>query len=151
VVSENLDEIDRGGLKRRQFEKYPSLIKAIQTHGLGIHGAFIFGLEHDTCETPDLISAFIINNCLYDAQITLLTPLPGTRLRQKLADQHRLLDNKWENYTFGDVNIIHPNMTKDQLEEGLVEIYKKINSPEAYQKKMEYFKQIQKDLLKKTQ
>lgn len=150
VNAQNLEGIDRGGLKRRQFDNYPSIIHTIQSHGLAVHGAFILGLDHDTVDTSNAISEFIINNRLSEAQITLLTPLPGTRLRQKLADQNRLLNNKWENFTFCDVNIIHPNMTKEQLEEGIVAIYQKINTPEVYKAKIEYFKQIQIALLKKS-
>jgi hypothetical protein len=37
-------------------------------------------------------------------QVTVLTPLPGTRLRQRLLEADRIITSNWKRYTFVDVN-----------------------------------------------
>jgi len=149
VDEQGLLSIDRHGWKLRQLKNYSKYIHKIQSYGVGVHGAFIVGLDSDDHFIFDKISNFIIENNMYDSQITICTPLPGTRLREKLANGNRLLPTKWENYTIADVNFIHPKLSKEDIEKGLIYMYRKINSKEVFIKKMAYFKEIQKKLLKK--
>lgn len=146
----NMQTIDRYGWKFRNLSMYPEYIKKIQSYGIGVHGAFIIGLPHDDKSIFKGISDFIIENHLYDAQITISTPLPGTRLREQLVKEGRVLPTKWEDYTFIDVNYVHNKLTKDELENGLIEIYRRINCKDAYYNKMNHFKLIKKELFKEN-
>ncbi|MGA1839987.1 MAG: B12-binding domain-containing radical SAM protein [bacterium] len=147
ISEEGLKTINRNGWKFRQLKYYSSFIKKIQSYGIGVMGAFIIGLDSDDASIFTKISNFIIENNLYDAQISVLTPLPGTRLRARLEKEGRLLRTNWENFSVFDVNFIHPKLTKHELEKGLCEIYKNINSKEVYLKRMRYHKEILKELM----
>lgn len=149
LFEQNLKEIDKQGWKHKQLKKYSEYIKKIQSYGMGIMGAFIVGLENDEFSVFKKTEDFILNNYLADAQIAILTPLPGTRLRKRLEREKRILPTQWDNYTFWDVNFIHKTLTKRQLENGLFEIYKNLNNERVYLRKARHFKEIQKNLIKK--
>ena len=112
-------------------------------------GAFIIGLDNNDTNTFERIIDFVIDNNLYDAQISILTPLPGTRIRDRLEKEGRLLPINWENHTLFNVNFVHPRLTKEELENGLLKIYKSINNEEVFRKKLHYFKEVNKDLIRK--
>lgn len=148
VNKKALKKIDRNEWKAKHFNKYPQYIEKIQSMGIGVQGAFMIGNDSDDKTIFKKTSDFVINNNLFEAQITISTPLPGTRLRSRLEKEGRLLDTKWENYTFGDVNYIPKNMSIEELQNGFIEIYRNIDNETGYLKKMVYFKGIQKKLIK---
>jgi radical SAM superfamily enzyme YgiQ (UPF0313 family) len=150
VSESSLHGIDKRNWKLSQLSHYSSFVDNIQSRGIGVLGAFMFGFDNDTMETPEAISKFIIENNLYDSQVTLLTPLPGTKLRERLVKENRLLPTKWSNYTFFDVNFVHPVLKKEELENGLLTIYRTISKKEVYLKKMTYFKEKKKKFYIKT-
>jgi len=135
-------KIDKHGWKQNRIEKYPEIIKKIQSHGIGVLGAFIIGLDDDDVSVIDDISNFIINNRLYAAQITALTPLPGTRLRERLLEEGRILSSDWGHYTLTDVNFMPRKMKPEELQSGLMEIYKRVYSKETRMAVAKHFKDI---------
>ncbi|MCP4753741.1 MAG: B12-binding domain-containing radical SAM protein [Proteobacteria bacterium] len=149
ISEAGLKNIDSRGWKHRQLKNYPAAIEKIQSYGIGVMGAFMVGLDSDDSSVFEKTSSFIIDNKLYEAQITISTPLPHTRLRERLEKENRLLPVKWEDYTLCDVTFIHPTLSKEELENGLLEIYKRINTDEVYEKKIQHFTEIYKDLQKR--
>jgi radical SAM superfamily enzyme YgiQ (UPF0313 family) len=151
---ESLDEqgllnIDRANWKMKKRKYYAEYINKIQSYGIGVMGSFIIGLENDYESVFQNITDFIIETNLFEANISILTPFPGTRLRERLEKEKRILPTNWDNYTLYDVNIHHRHLTKDQMEDGLLKIYQTIHSEKNYLRKMEHFKQIQIKLIKK--
>lgn len=144
---ESMKEVDKHHWKARHLNYYKDYIHKIQSYGIGVMGAFILGFDNDDESTFEQVINFIESNCLYNAQASILTPFPGTEIRKKLLSESLILPTPWENYTGCDVNFIHNNLTKKQLENGLVHIYKSINSKRFYEKKMKYFKEVHKSLL----
>jgi radical SAM superfamily enzyme YgiQ (UPF0313 family) len=136
-----------GCWKRRLVPKYRDLIEKIQSHGIGVFGSFILGLDADEPSVIRRIADFAIETNLYCTQVSILTPLPGTRLRHRLQKEGRVLDTPWSNYTIFDVNIEHPRFSRTELERGLVDIYRQVYSQEVYWRKMDYFKRVHKHLL----
>jgi len=139
---ENLRHIDDRQWKHRYLSKYSEYIQKIQAHGIGVHGAFIVGFDEDDASTLDTIADFAIENYLYAIGVTVLTPLPGTRLRERLEKEGRIAERSWENYTCYDVNFVPNKMTKDELEKGVVQIYEKVTARDVFLRNMEYFKSI---------
>ncbi|MCX5687452.1 MAG: radical SAM protein, partial [Candidatus Omnitrophica bacterium] len=144
ISKDSLKHTDRVGFKYNRVGKYQEYIKKIQSYGIGIMGAFIVGLDSDDASIFYRTANFIVDNRLYAAQITVLTPLPGTRLRERLEKESRLLSHPWDNYTFLDVNFIPKNMTPGVLQQGLYDIYRKVYSQESAVKRAQHFKQIYK-------
>ncbi|MFO7693273.1 MAG: cobalamin-dependent protein [Vicinamibacterales bacterium] len=68
-----------------------ALTKELQSHGIGVLGSTIVGLEH---HTPENIAQEIEHAVLHDTdfhQFMLYTPVPGTPLYEEMVEQGRLL------------------------------------------------------------
>lgn len=61
---------------------------------------------------------------------------------ERLVREGRVLDTAWDNYTMANVNITHPNLSADQMERGIIEFYRRMNTPERYVEKLSYFKGV---------
>lgn len=146
VSESSLTSINKNLWKLKQLSNYPEAIEKIQSKGIGIVGAFIIGLDGDTKDTLNELSDFILDNNIFIPQITVLTPLPGSRLYERLKNENRLLHIPWSNYTFTEVNFIPKNMTGEELKNGLYKIYKKVYGKEARLKVLRHFKNIFKNL-----
>ena len=149
VDTDNLLNIDKHNWKYSRINNYSQHIKTIQSYGIGVFASFIVGFDSADKTVFSRIANFIIDNNIYEAIISILTPLPGTRLRDKMETAKRILPVPWSNYTLTDVTFTHPLFSKDELEEGQLWIYKQIHSPEIYLNKMDYFKTIYKKLINK--
>jgi radical SAM superfamily enzyme YgiQ (UPF0313 family) len=143
---ENLTGINSYGWKSRQLQKYEESIARIQSYGIGVMGAFIVGFDGDDKSVFDKIADFSIKNHLYGLQVTILTPLPGTRLREKLKKKGRLLTTGWDNYTFFDVNYVPKNLTGKEIQQGLLHIYNRVYNKKVHIDKARHFKEIYKNL-----
>jgi radical SAM superfamily enzyme YgiQ (UPF0313 family) len=138
----NLKGLDSSNWKQKQLKNYEGSIRAIQNHGIGVIGNFIVGFDNDDHSTFDRIARFVIDNCLAGAQIAALTPFPNTRLREELLRAGRVFDTSWENYTLYDVNIKPEKMSCQELEKGVLDLFKKVYSPGVAARKKKYFKDI---------
>ena len=148
LSEENLENIDRNNKKQKYLKLLPEYIKKVQSNGVGIMGSFIIGLKEDRSDTFDRITDFVTTNNLYNTQLSILTPFPGTEIRKELVKEKRILKTKWENYTGYDVNFVHEHITKEQFENGMVKSYRILHSKEFYLQKMMYFKKIHSELMK---
>src|SRR5262249_20584761 len=79
----SLEGLDRANWKARQHGRYLEAVQKIQSRGVSVCGCFIVGLDADTKQVFDEVSAFIERARLLEVQITVLTPFPGTRLYQR--------------------------------------------------------------------
>lgn len=138
----NFINLDRTNWKSRKFYSYNKLIKRIQSHGIGVVGAFILGLDLDTPQVFKKTANFINSSNLYSAQVSILTPLPGTRLRARLEEEGRLLPSKWEDFTFVKPVYIPKRMSAIELENGLLEVYRKVYNDKMRKERAKYFKNI---------
>jgi radical SAM superfamily enzyme YgiQ (UPF0313 family) len=90
-------------------DHYNEVFKKIQDHGISVLGAFIFGMDTDSLEDIKNRTDYILNSNIDAVQSTIMTPLPGTRLFDKIEKEGRLLYNNfpkdWERYFF--MEIVH--------------------------------------------
>jgi len=129
ICENNLKNVE--AWKANRVHKYKIYIQTIQEHGIGVMGAFVFGLDHDDMEMAEKTISFI-NECnLYGIHVTTPTPFPGTRYRLEMGAQDRLLDRPWYYYTHWDVVIIPNKLTIDELSECIIRIYKAFSSDES--------------------
>lgn len=145
VNKESMRSTDKYGFKHRRVESYKESVNKIQRNGIGVMGAFMVGFDGDDSSIFKKTADFIVDNCLYAAQITVLTPLPGTRLRERLAGEGRLLPRSWDSYTFLDVNFMPRKMSPEELQGGLFDIYKRVYSKDAAIKRSKFFKKVFKE------
>lgn len=129
---DNLALIQERGPKRTLSREYGGLVRAIQSHGIRVLGMFIVGLDEDGPGVFRQLREFILETRMHDAQITIQTPLPGTRLRRRLEASGRLADRgDWSRYTFFDVLYRPQRLSRAQILRGQAAVYREIHSPEA--------------------
>lgn len=152
VHFDSLYQLDNKNWKLKQLPGYEKAIKKIQSYGIGVYGTFIVGLDEDDINVFQETENFIKQNKLYGVNITVPTPLPGTRLREKMHDENRILIDDWSFYTFWDVNIIPKKIQVMELEEGLLQIYKNIFDDSQTHQRLTHMKCLaknRKEILKK--
>ena len=117
--------------KLHKFDTYERAIHTIQDHGIRVNGCFILGLDGHDESIFDAVYEFVQRTELFDVQITVLTPFPGTPLYQRLEREGRLLEPAaWQRCTLFDVNFQPRNMTPQALTRGLRELGMRLYSGE---------------------
>lgn len=126
--------------KLRQLDRYERAVVEIQSRGIAVNGCFILGLDGDTEGTFDGIVEFAERVGLYDVQVTVLTPFPGTPLYERLLSEGRILaPGAWERCTLFDVNFVPRGMTPERLQSGLLEIAERLYSAAGVSRRRERF------------
>ncbi len=128
----SLDGVEqRSNWKARQVDRYIEAIRRIQDRGITVNGCFVLGLDGTGPESFQDIWNFVRESGLYEVQITVQTPFPGTPLYDRLKREGRLLrEQAWELCTLFDVNFRPAKMTVAELEAGLRDLGGRIYSAE---------------------
>ena len=127
-------------------------IDKIQSNGITVNGCFIVGLDGDTPGIFSDIRSFIDKSRLLEAQVTVLTPYPGSPVYKRLKSEGRLLQDKfWDRCTMFDINFNPRNMSREELENGLLWIFREIYSEEEYLKRKRHYMDIIKNLPRRGQ
>lgn len=117
--------------KARQRVHYLESIRRIQDHGITVNGCFVLGLDTHTEASFDRIWEFIQQSELYEIQLTVLTPFPGTPLYDRFARDGRLIEPfAWEKRTLFDVTYQPAHLSVDALRKGLLDLAEKVYSTE---------------------
>jgi radical SAM superfamily enzyme YgiQ (UPF0313 family) len=110
----------RSNAKAKWAPRYLDRLRRIQDHGITVNGCFILGLNGHTPDIFEQVLEFSVQVPLFDVQITVLTPFPGTPLYDRLLKQNRLLEPaRWDLCTLFDVNYRPSHMTVDELRQGM--------------------------------
>ena len=149
---DSLDGIDTHNWKLKQSDRYLEAIDRIQSNGITVNGCFIVGLDGDTPSIFRDIRDFIEKSKLLEAQVTVLTPYPGTPLYKRLKSEGRLLKDKyWDRCTMFDINFRPKNMSIEELEKGLLWLFKEIYNEKEYLKRKRHYMDIVKKLPRRVE
>lgn len=122
----------RANFKSRRFGDYLDAVRRIQAHGITVNGCFILGLDRQTPAIFQQVLDFAMQAPLYDVQITVLTPFPGTPLYARLLREGRILaPGRWDLCTLFDVNYEPKNMTVQQLRDGIYWLAERLYNAES--------------------
>ncbi|MGB9721220.1 MAG: B12-binding domain-containing radical SAM protein [bacterium] len=120
-------------------QKIEMILRRINEYGIGVIGAFMFGMDTDTAKIIKERTEYILKSNANAIQITYLTPLPGTELFYELHKQGRIIYTKypedWEHYTFAEVTYHPLSITPSELENARQYVVKKIYNWNAVLKK----------------
>ena len=119
LEADNLRQMHKAWMLKRQDPA--SAVARFHAHGIIVYGSFIFGYDADTPETMARTIAFAIRSKLFLANISPLTPMPGSRLYDRLSREGRLRYDAWwldPRYGYGDVVYQPAGMTPEALREG---------------------------------
>jgi len=86
-----LAEINKQLNLKRHVAAYSQAFRRIHKAGIAVLGAFIFGMDGDTPEKLQARARYMIDSELDVMQVTHLTPLPGTRLFERLRREGRII------------------------------------------------------------
>jgi radical SAM superfamily enzyme YgiQ (UPF0313 family) len=129
---EALQGMDKTRNLKVGVKNYKEVIRKIHDHGIGVIGAFVFGSDSDRKDVFERTTEFIQETKLDAIQLSILTPLPGTRLYNRLKQEGRLLrtdyPEDWKYYDFMEVVFEPRHMSTDELKEGVTRIYKDTTS-----------------------
>ena len=148
INAANLNNIDENNFKKHHHSSYKKIIENIQSNGIGIIGSFIIGLEHDKKDIFDDMIKFAYDTHLYGMSITVNTPYPGTIMFDKLKKEDEILTYDWNKYTIFQPVIKTKNMSIEELNKGYIRLLGEVNSPKHNLRKLVYFKEKGKQLLK---
>ncbi len=147
VNATSLDGIDRANWKLKRMNHYMDAIKKIQSYGVTVNGCFIVGNDGDDPGIFESLRSFIEKSELLEAQVTILTPFPGTRLLAQLQSEGRLLyDRIWDKCTLFDLTFQPKNMTPDELVDGHTWLMTQIYNQEQYTRRKRHYVNIMKSL-----
>ncbi len=137
----------RGNWKRRKRDGYLRAIQRIQDAGVTVNGCFVLGLDTQTIESFEHMWKFIQESGLYEIQITVMTPFPGTPLYARMKQEGRLLQPEaWDTCTLFDINFQPARMSVDDLRSGLIELGEKVYNAEFTERRRRNFFQRQREL-----
>ena len=106
---------------------YKEAIRTLHRHGIAVEAALIFGFDTDG---PDVFehTLAVLDDIGADAmQASILTPLPGTPLFERMRD--RIVDFDWEHYDYKWAVFEPARMSREDLMAGLQWINKRFYSP----------------------
>ena len=130
----------RSNWKLAKQGDYESAIRTIQSHGVTVNGCFVLGLDGHTEDVFDAVYDFVERTGLFEVQITVLTPFPGTPLYARLRAEGRLLaDGDWDRCTLFDVNHVPTHMTPERLREGLVDLGRRLYDRDFIERRRQRF------------
>ena len=92
-------------------DNYKKIVNTFHKHGIGILGAFITGNDFESPAYYKQLANFLAHSGIDVFQITILTPLPGTKLMEQLIQENLLIYQKfpqdWDKYRFSYM-VHHP-------------------------------------------
>ncbi len=128
--NEELVEMDNKVNKKFSYEQ---AFVNINNAGLGVFGAFIYGNFNETTESISRRTKYIIDSRINSIQITLMTPLPGTKLYKQLLSEKRIIyDNypkDWGRYTMGELIFKPYKITGKEMKDALEKNFNHMFSP----------------------
>ncbi|MGV6813690.1 MAG: B12-binding domain-containing radical SAM protein [Phycisphaerales bacterium] len=129
--AEGLDGIEtNSNWKLGQYPKYEQAVRAIQRHGITVIGCFVLGLDGQTTSAFDAVYDFAKRVSLYDVQVTLATPFPGTGFYRRLEKAGRLTHaGRWDRCTLFDLNFEPAGMSSDELRDGFRHLVARMYDP----------------------
>jgi radical SAM superfamily enzyme YgiQ (UPF0313 family) len=114
------------GINRKNLARYPELVRGFHRAGIAVFGGFIIGSDEDTPDTVAETASLAVRLGVDIIQITNLTPLPGTRMFDRLRAEGRLLalnwPEDWERFTFTETVYRPQRMTARELDEAIYEL-----------------------------
>jgi radical SAM superfamily enzyme YgiQ (UPF0313 family) len=114
---------------KRGVKKYDEVVKRVHKHGISVLGAFMFGNPGDTKESMRRRVDYIVNSSIDISQLSVLTPMPGTRLFRKMADQNCIVKttypDDWKHYDALRSVVDSPDLTASEMDAFMEEIFVK--------------------------
>jgi len=125
---------------KRGVDSYNMTFRKIHRHGIGILAAMIFGMENDSKEDLRARRDFIRNSSVDSYQCTILTPLPGTVLYDRMKSRNRIVlrdyPSDWQHYHCMLATSDTATMDHREIDAAMNDIWMSLYNKEAMRRKM---------------
>ncbi len=122
IVAENLKQMQKGLNFKIGIDGYKDRIRRIHKHGIAVIGSFVLGHDYDNISVAKQTLDFMNETNLDVFQLSYLTPLPGTKLYDRIRHEGRMIyDNFPDDWDYCDTDniMIRPkNMSIVELVHG---------------------------------
>lgn len=123
---------------KRGVESYEKSIAHMHKYGIVILATIIFGMEGDTKEALHARRDFLLKSNIDTYQCTILTPLPGTvvydRLKPRIVKTNYPKD--WFYYGWSYALIDMPNMSHAEIQEEMKHVWLSLYNKDSIRRKM---------------
>jgi radical SAM superfamily enzyme YgiQ (UPF0313 family) len=119
VNSASLEHVQK---HHNKVEKFREMMAKLHDHGVGVTGAFIFGLDQDDRTVFDRTLEFVMGIDLDCMTPAIFTPLPGTAVYEEMENEGRIIDRNWAHYDYHHVVFEPRLMSREELEVGFIEM-----------------------------
>ncbi len=138
--------------KLKRWRESKQAVRRIQSFGIRVNGCFILGLDGHGPEIFDKVLEFATETELFDVQITVQTPFPGTPLYSRLKREGRLLrDHAWETCTLFDVNFQPQLMSSEELRCGFRELGVRLYTQESTERRRANFEKTYREAFARSE
>jgi radical SAM superfamily enzyme YgiQ (UPF0313 family) len=114
----NQDSLAAMGKVTNKAASYKAYAQQFRDSGIGILGSFVMGCDGDTPAVFEQTLRFCEDARLEAAIFPILTPYPGTKVRQRLEAEGRIISNNWQDYDMEHVTFQPRGMTVQELQDG---------------------------------
>lgn len=112
ITDDGLAEIG----KRLEVSTIEAAVEGFHRHGIAVHGMFVAGLDTDTPASAEITADFAHRLGIDTFQLMVETPLPGTKLWDRISPEDRLLSTDWSLYDGHHVVMRPAQMTPLELQ-----------------------------------
>ncbi len=116
-------------------ESYSALIQALHSYNISVMGTFVFGNDHDSRESFEEITQFVVDQKIDLPRFSILTPFPGTGLFHRLESEERITSRDWSLYD-GQHVVFRPKcLSAEDLLSGHERVWRDVYSYRAMRKR----------------
>ncbi|MBW3000010.1 B12-binding domain-containing radical SAM protein, partial [Candidatus Woesearchaeota archaeon] len=128
--SVNHDTLKNFNKGHQNLDDMKYAIEMFHKRGIRVHGMFVLGSDEDDVKTIESTVKFAKEQGLDTVQFAILTPLPGTRTYDLVADS--IFTKDWGLYD--SFHVVHEpaKMSRYELQKGVLEAWKEFYSPPRY-------------------
>jgi radical SAM superfamily enzyme YgiQ (UPF0313 family) len=116
----------RKGINAKLLADYRRLVDGFHRAGIAVFGTFIVGADEDTEDTVADTALQAVQLGVDIVQLTNLTPLPGTKMYDRLLTEGRIFATNyptdWERYTFVETVYNPVKISAQRLDETICEL-----------------------------
>jgi radical SAM superfamily enzyme YgiQ (UPF0313 family) len=131
LESPKQDTLTEAGKKFVQGDTYEWRIRKIQSFGMSLWGAFIFGFDHDTWQDCMSACRFAQRMDLAMSCYPILTPYPGTAFFDQFEREGRIRTYDWERYNGASIVYQPRRMSPKELRHAQMAAFAEFFSPRS--------------------
>ena len=137
------ESVNEGSQKemRKGFNKpskYKELMDKLHKHGIMVMGCFAFGSDEDCLDVFERTVKLADEIKIDLPRYAIFTPFPQTDYYQQLENENRITERNWALYDVEHCVFTPKNMTKEQLEEGIHEAWKRSYSIKSILRRLDW-------------